>query len=57
MRLRELGEGRLIQRIRDRFASSGAVLGIGDDAAIVDIPAYPVKVEGEEILVGLPPAD
>ena len=23
--------------------------------AIVDIPAYPVKVEGEEILVGLPP--
>ena len=25
--------------------------------AIVDIPAYPVKVEGEEILVGLPPAE
>jgi 3-phenylpropionate/trans-cinnamate dioxygenase ferredoxin subunit len=24
--------------------------------AIVDIPAYPVKVEGEEILIGLPPA-
>ena len=23
--------------------------------AIVDIPAYPVKVEGEEILIGLPP--
>jgi 3-phenylpropionate/trans-cinnamate dioxygenase ferredoxin subunit len=25
--------------------------------AIVDIPAYPVKVAGDEILVGLPPAD
>ncbi len=25
--------------------------------AIVDIPAYPVKVEGDEILVGLPPAE
>ena len=24
--------------------------------AIVDIPAYPVKVEGEDVLVGLPPA-
>jgi len=25
--------------------------------AIVDIPAYPVKVEGEEILIGLPPGE
>jgi len=25
--------------------------------AIVDIPAYPVRVEGEEILVGLPPGE
>jgi 3-phenylpropionate/trans-cinnamate dioxygenase ferredoxin subunit len=25
--------------------------------AIVDIPAYPVKVEGDEILVGLPPIE
>jgi 3-phenylpropionate/trans-cinnamate dioxygenase ferredoxin subunit len=25
--------------------------------AIVDIPAYPVKVEGDEILVGLPPVE
>jgi 3-phenylpropionate/trans-cinnamate dioxygenase ferredoxin subunit len=24
--------------------------------AIVDIPAYPVKVEGDQVLVGLPPA-
>jgi 3-phenylpropionate/trans-cinnamate dioxygenase ferredoxin subunit len=25
--------------------------------AIVDIPAYPVRVEGDEILVGLPPVE
>ena len=25
--------------------------------AIIDIPAYPVKVEGDEILVGLPPVE
>lgn len=25
--------------------------------AIVDIPAYPVKVEGDEVWVGLPPAE
>lgn len=25
--------------------------------AIVDIPAYPVRVDGHDILVGLPPAD
>jgi 3-phenylpropionate/trans-cinnamate dioxygenase ferredoxin subunit len=24
--------------------------------AIVDIPAYPVKVDGDDILIGLPPA-
>lgn len=32
---------------------SGKVLSF---PAIVDIPAYPVKIEGGEILVGLPPA-
>ena len=25
--------------------------------AIVDIPAYPLKMEGEEILIGLPPGE
>lgn len=25
--------------------------------AIVDIPAFPVKVEGDEVMVGLPPED
>jgi thiamine-monophosphate kinase len=38
MLLRELREGGLIERIRAQFQESGAVLGIGDDAAIVDIP-------------------
>jgi len=32
---------------------SGKVLSF---PAIVDIPAYPVKVEDDEVLVGLPPA-
>jgi len=39
MRLRDLGEGALIHRIRARFPSSGEVLGIGDDAAI--LPTVP----------------
>lgn len=39
MLLRDLGEGGLIERIRAQFQESGAILGIGDDAAILDIPA------------------
>jgi thiamine-monophosphate kinase len=38
MLLKDLGEGELIRRIRDRFQDSRAVLGIGDDAAVFDIP-------------------
>lgn len=38
MRLDELGEGALIRRIRDRFQTSGAILGIGDDAALLELP-------------------
>ena len=38
MRLSELGEAGLIRRIRDRFRHTPARLGIGDDAAVVDIP-------------------
>jgi thiamine-monophosphate kinase len=37
--LKDLGEGGLIRRIRDRFQDSRAVLGIGDDAAVFDMPA------------------
>jgi hypothetical protein len=38
MLLRDLREGGMIERIRAQFQNSGVVLGIGDDAAIVDIP-------------------
>lgn len=38
MRLRDLGETELIDRIRKRFQTPSVTLGIGDDAAIVDFP-------------------
>ena len=38
MRLRDLGENELIQRLRKRFRSSTLPVGIGDDAAIFDVP-------------------
>jgi thiamine-monophosphate kinase len=39
MRVKDVGEGGMIRLIRDRFQNSGVVLGIGDDAAILDFPA------------------
>ena len=39
MLLRDLGEGGLIEHIRAQFQDSGAILGIGDDAAILGFPA------------------
>jgi thiamine-monophosphate kinase len=38
MRLSDLGEGALIRRIRDRFPTVNATLGIGDDAALLEVP-------------------
>ncbi len=38
MKLRDLGEGALVRKIRERFAS-GVTVGIGDDAAVFDLPA------------------
>jgi len=38
MLLGELGESALIRRIRDRFQDSDAILGIGDDAALLELP-------------------
>ena len=38
MLLRDLGENGLIERIRRRFRTSPLTVGIGDDAAILDIP-------------------
>lgn len=37
MKLRDLGEGALIRKIRERFGS-GVAVGIGDDAAVFDVP-------------------
>src|SRR4051812_18990992 len=40
MQIKDLGETSLIRRIRDRFqGKSNAALGIGDDTAVVNIPA------------------
>lgn len=41
MKLGDLGEGGLIRRIRERFGPKAAELpvGIGDDAAVIDIPS------------------
>ena len=41
MKLRDLGEGGLIRHIRERFGPKADELpvGIGDDAAVIDIPA------------------
>ena len=40
MKLRDLGEGALIRKIRERFGAKTSELpvGIGDDAAVIDIP-------------------
>jgi thiamine-monophosphate kinase len=38
MRLRDLGETELIERIRRRFPTPSVPVGIGDDAAVLDVP-------------------
>jgi thiamine-monophosphate kinase len=38
-RIGDLGEAALIRRIRERFPPPPGVLGIGDDAAVFDVPA------------------
>jgi thiamine-monophosphate kinase len=37
--LRDLGEGALIRKIRQRFEGAEVPVGIGDDAAVFDLPA------------------
>lgn len=39
MNLRDMGEGALIRRIRERFSLNQVDVGIGDDAAVFDLPA------------------
>ena len=64
MLLRDLGESGLIQRIRAQFQNSGVVLGIGDDTAVLDIPAghsvlfcSDLLAEDSHFIRGLHPAD
>jgi thiamine-monophosphate kinase len=64
MLLRDLGESRLIQRIRAQFQNSGVVLGIGDDTAVLDIPeghsvlfCSDLVAEDSHFIRGLHPAD
>jgi thiamine-monophosphate kinase len=51
MRLRDLGEADLITRIRDRFRNASLPVGIGDDAAIVDLPPGHSLVFCSDLLV------
>jgi thiamine-monophosphate kinase len=39
MRLRDLGEGEFLRRIRRRFQNPGTALGIGDDTAVFEMPS------------------
>jgi thiamine-monophosphate kinase len=39
MRITGLGEDALIRKLREKFSESPALLSIGDDAAVVDVPA------------------
>jgi thiamine-monophosphate kinase len=64
MRLGDLSEGGLIQRIRERFRTSKIRLGIGDDAAILDVPAghslvycSDLVAENTHFIRGMHPAD
>jgi thiamine-monophosphate kinase len=51
MRTSDLGENEFIRRIRDRFPKTSARLGIGDDAAILDVPAGNSIVYCSDLLV------
>jgi thiamine-monophosphate kinase len=64
MRLEDLGERGLIQKIRQRFPVSSATLGIGDDAAILEMPpghslvfCSDLVAEGYHFLRDIHPAD
>ena len=64
MNLRDMGESALIRRIRARFYDPSLPVGIGDDAAIIDIPAghsivacSDLVVEGSHFLRDLHPPD
>lgn len=63
MRLQDLGEGGLVDRIRQRFPAS-VVQGIGDDAAVLELPpgynllfCSDLLVEGTHFIRGIHPPD
>ena len=53
MKLRDLGEGGLIRKIRERFGAKAGELpvGIGDDAAVIDLPRGDSLVFCSDLLV------
>ena len=64
MLLRDLGEDGLIERIRQRFRNSSIPVGIGDDAAVLDVPpghslvyCSDLVVENTHFAQGMHPAD
>ena len=64
MHLRDLGEDGLIERLRRRFRSGSLTVGIGDDAAVLDLPPGHSLVYCSDLLAedihfarGMHPAD
>ena len=51
MRLRDLGESGFIRRIREQFRNPSLAVGIGDDAAVFDLPAGHSAVYCSDLLV------
>lgn len=51
MHLRNLGEANFIDRIRDRFQNAKLPVGIGDDAAIIDVPPGQSLVFCSDLLI------
>jgi thiamine-monophosphate kinase len=64
MNLRDIGESALIRTIRERFQDSSLLVGIGDDAAVIQMPAghsviacSDLVVEGTHFIRDLHPPD
>ncbi len=53
MKLSELGEDRFIDRVRERLPAPGpeVVLGIGDDATVLDLPKKERTLVSTDVLV------
>ena len=53
MKLSELGEDRFLERVRERIPEPGpeVVLGVGDDAAVLDLPKKELVLVSTDVLV------